>query len=229
MKGMILAAGFGERMRPLTDNTPKPLLKVAGKPLIQFHVEALAAAGVTELVINLAHLGEQIEEYLGDGSRFGVQICYSWEEKPLETAGGIARALSLLGDSPFVLVNGDVWCDYRLEKLQDALPAHALAYLVLVDNPTHHLQGDFSLTSKANVLANPDEKHEAFTFSGISVISPKLFSQPPEHYIGQRLAPLLRDAMRDKRVNGEHYGGRWCDVGTPQRLEELDSILSDQR
>lgn len=172
MKAMILAAGKGERMRPLTLHTPKPLIPVAGQPLIEYHLHALAAAGVTEVVINHAWLGQQIEDHLGDGSRFGVSIRYSPEGEPLETGGGIFKALSLLGDAPFLLVNGDVWSDYDFTGLQ--APLQGLAHLVLVDNPGHHGRGDFRLVGEQ--VVDGDDAPGTLTFSGLSVLHPALFN-----------------------------------------------------
>ncbi len=224
MKAMILAAGRGERMRPLTDHTPKPLLTVGGKPLIVWHIERFAEAGVTELVINHAHLGAQIESVLGDGSRFGVHISYSPEHpSALETAGGIAHALHLLGDDPFAVVNGDIYCDYDFERLLQYASALQsgpdMAHLVLVNNPPHHPEGDFGLQS-GRVVDTPPR----LTFSGLGVYSPALF-----HHLDRNaaapLAPLLRAQIAAGRVSGEHHTARWVDVGTPQRLEELDKVL----
>lgn len=215
---MILAAGRGERMRPLTDRTPKPLLPVAGKPLIVWHLERLTRAGFRDIVINHAHLGEQIEALLGDGAAWGANIRYSPEPPgALETAGGIANALPLLGDEPFLVVNGDIFCDW------DFTPAHAiafdLAHLVLVDNPPQHPDGDFSLTAGIVGLDAPK-----LTFSGIGVYRPALFDgivrgQPA------KLAPLLREAIAAGRIGGEHHAGRWEDVGTPARLAALDAEI----
>lgn len=219
---MILAAGRGERMRPLTDATPKPLLEVGGKPLIVWHIEKLARARVRELVINHAHLGELIENYLGDGSRFGVHIRYSPEVEALETAGGIANALPLLGEGPFLVVNGDVFCDFDYSLLTEmSLSAAGTdAYLVLVDNPFHHPDGDFALVG--DKVRKDGER--MLTFSGIAVYRPEMFSA-----IGAgakaKLAPLLRAAMDRGTVGGMYYPGRWVDVGTPQRLAELDREL----
>jgi len=214
---MILAAGRGERMRPLTDRTPKPLLPVAGKPLIEYHLEALAAAGVEEVVINLSWLGEQIPPALGQGERWGLRIRYSHEGPvALETAGGIRRALDLLGDGPFLVINGDVWTDYPLARLSEP---EGLAHLVLVDNPPHHEQGDFVLDGGA-VRAGDGVK---LTFSGIGVYRPQLFAGLPDG--PAKLAPILREAMARGAVSGEHYRGRWIDVGTPARLAELDQDL----
>jgi len=217
MKAMILAAGRGERMRPLTDHTPKPLLEVAGRRLIEYHIQNLIAAGITELVINHAHLGEQIEAVLGDGSVYGTSIQYSPEQAALETGGGIFNALSLLGDDAFVVVNGDVWSDYSFQQLPASIAG--LAHLVLVDNPEHHLQGDFALQDD-RVKADGEPK---FTFSGISILSPELFAGCQSGAFP--LAPLLRQAMRSDKVTGEYYRGEWCDVGTPERLQQLDQKL----
>jgi MurNAc alpha-1-phosphate uridylyltransferase len=218
MKAMILAAGRGERMRPLTDHTPKPLLKVAGVPLIEHHIRALHAAGHRTLVINHAYLGEQISDFLGDGSRFGVRIQYSPEPAgALETGGGIKRALPLLGDEPFLVINGDIWTDYAYPPMQ--LHPDRLAHLVLVDNPPHHPTGDFSLL-QGDVS---DTGRARLTFSGIGVYHPRLFDRRPATAFP--LAPLLREAMRTGQVSGEHYPGAWQDIGTPDRLERLNRQL----
>ena len=219
MKAMILAAGRGERMRPLTDDTPKPLLKAGGKALIEYHVEALAAAGFTELVINHAHLGGQIEAFLGDGDRYGLSILYSPEpEGALETGGGIRHALPLLGEAPFVVVNADVWTDFPFRRLRFEPPG--LAHLVLVDNPPHHPAGDFVLHE--GVVTDAGEPR--LTFSGIGLYRPELFADQPDAAFP--LAPLLRNAMQRGAVSGEHYTGRWVDVGTPGRLQQLDRMLT---
>jgi MurNAc alpha-1-phosphate uridylyltransferase len=222
MKAMILAAGRGERMRPLTDVTPKPLLEAGGKRLIEYHLEALRAGGFTDVVINTAHLGEQLIEALGDGQRYGLRLRYSPEpEGALETGGGIHRALPLLGDAPFLVVNGDVWCDYPLAPR--ALADDDLAHLVLVDNPAHHEHGDFHLAG-----GRVDQAGEPrLTFSGIGYYRPELFADcTPGRF---PLAPLLREAMDAGRVSGEHHGGHWSDVGTPERLAALDDFLNGQR
>jgi MurNAc alpha-1-phosphate uridylyltransferase len=217
MKAMILAAGRGERMRPLTDSLPKPLLPVAGKPLIVHHIERLAASGIRELVINHAHLGERIEAELGDGSAWGVRILYSAEGRALETGGGIFRALRLLGEEPFLVVNGDVWCDVDFGRLE--LPEGMLAHLVLVANPPHHPQGDFVLRGQRVI----DGDGERLTFSGIGVYHPQLFAAcEPGAF---PLAPLLRKAMAEAKVSGIHHPGYWVDVGTPERLQALDRQL----
>jgi len=223
MKAMILAAGRGERMRPLTDHTPKPLLQAGGKPLIVWHIERLVRAGITELVINHAHLGAQIEAALGNGSQFGAHIRYSDEGMALETAGGIAFALHLLGEQPFAVVNGDIWCDYDFTHLP-ALAAQMQhnqdnAHLVLVNNPVHHPNGDFGLHDARVTDSGPK-----LTFSGIGLYRPELFAHIPR---GSKapLAPLLREQIALGKVGGEHHRGVWVDVGTPQRLDELDKQL----
>lgn len=222
MKAMILAAGKGERMRPLTLHTPKPLVPAAGKPLIEYHLEALARAGVTEVVINHAWLGQQIEDHLGDGSRFGLRIRYSPEGEPLETGGGIFKALPLLGDAPFLLVNGDVWTDYDFSALN--APLVGLAHLVLVDNPGHHGRGDFRLTD--GQVSDGDDAPGTLTFSGISVLSPALFEGClPGAF---KLAPLLRKAMAAGQVSGEHYRGHWIDVGTLERLADVERLIGER-
>jgi len=219
---MILAAGRGERMRPLTDSIPKPLLKVSGEYLIAHHLHALVAAGISEIVINHAWLGKQIEQALGDGHRYGAQIHYSAEgDVGLETAGGIKRALPLLGVAPFLVVNGDVWSDYQF----DTLPVEPVgaAHLVLVDNPLFHPAGDFALQGN-NVQCNGELM---LTFSGIALYRPELFDDVPDGRTP--LAPLLRAAMARGEVSGEHYRGGWMDVGTPERLEALERQLSSRR
>jgi MurNAc alpha-1-phosphate uridylyltransferase len=223
---MLLAAGRGERMRPLTDHTPKPLLQVGGKSLILWHIENMARAGICDLVINHAYLGHQIEAALGDGGQFDVRIRYSAENPVLETAGGIANALALLGDAPFAIINSDIYCDYdfvQLPELAAALRASGdTAHLVLVNNPAHHPNGDFGLISGRVVNNAP-----AYTFSGIGIYQPALFVNIPRGTIAP-LAPLLRAQIALGKVSGEHYRGRWLDVGTPQRLEKLDNELRSQ-
>ncbi len=219
---MILAAGRGERMRPLTDTCPKPLLEAGGRPLIEHVVQSLADAGIARIVVNHAHLGQQIVDRLGDGRRWGLTILYSPEpEGGLETAGGIHRALPLLGDAPFIVTNGDVWSDYPYDRLK--LPEGRLAHLVLVDNPPFHPHGDFAFDG-LSVVAD-DRGLERLTFSGIGVYSPALFSvlRP-----GRRpLAPLLRWAAAAGRVSAEHHQGLWLDVGTPERLADLRRSLDN--
>ena len=218
MKAMILAAGRGNRMRPLTDRIPKPLLEAGGKPLIQYHIERLAAAGIRDLVINHAHLGEQIEAALGDGRTLGVRIRYSPERPALETGGGIFRALPLLGPDPFLVINGDVWTDLDPSGLR--LAASDLAHLVLVGNPGHHPGGDFALVEGRVAL----EGDTRLTYSGIGLYSPKLFADCAPGVFP--LAPLLRRAILERRVSGVRYPGQWLDIGTPERLAELDRLLS---
>jgi MurNAc alpha-1-phosphate uridylyltransferase len=221
MKAMILAAGRGERMRPLTDLTPKPLLPVAGKPLIVWHLERLARAGFREIVINHAHLGDQIETLLGDGAAWGLRIEYSAEPAgALETAGGIANALPLLGSAPFLVVNGDIFCDWDFARARSALPDDALAHLVLVPNPPQHPAGDFTLADATVGRGAADR----LTFSGIGVYRPALFAgiEPGRP---AKLAPLLVDAIAAGRIRGERHAGRWEDVGTPERLAALDAEI----
>ncbi|MDN0083034.1 nucleotidyltransferase family protein [Crenobacter sp. SG2305] len=224
MRAMILAAGRGERMRPLTDRTPKPLLPVGGLPLIGWHIRRLAAAGITDLVINHAWLGEQIEAALGDGAAFGVRIAYSREGQALETAGGIATALPLLGEEPFLVVNGDVLTDVDFTTLAERAESldGTLAHLVMVDNPVHHPAGDFGLLADGRLSTNPADG-VSLTFAGIGVYHPALFADTPPHQPA-KLAPLLRAAMADGRVGGERHTGLWLDVGTADRLAEADAI-----
>lgn len=220
MKAFILAAGRGERMRPLTDHTPKPLLPAGGKPLIVWHLERLAAAGFREIVINHAHLGEQIEQTLGDGSQWGLHIQYSPEPPgALETAGGIARALPLLGDQPFLVVNGDVYCDLDFARFSRLTAG--IAHLVMVDNPAHHTAGDFSLDRERVTYANGEQ---TLTYAGIGVFSPSFFADIEPGTV-MKLRPLLDAAIAAGTLTGERYAGRWVDVGTPQRLAELDAEL----
>ena len=258
MRAMILAAGRGERMRPLTDHTPKPLLPVGGKPLIVWHLEKLAAAGFQDVVINLGHLGEQIPVALGEGTQWGLRLHYS-QEPPgaLETAGGIRHALPLLGDGPFLVLNGDIFCDWPVAQvytLAREMAPHTLAHLVLIDNPPHHPNGDFVLSPGR--LKNPvrpelvegqgplylglrqaqperfkndqyqvhAEGEYMLTFSGIGLYRPELFAHLPDPE-PTKLAPLLRTAMAENRITGEHFFGRWVDVGTPERLAELDKTV----
>jgi len=214
---MILAAGRGERMRPLSDSVPKCLLEVRGKSLIAWLLEALARAGVGDIVVNHAHLGHRIEAALGDGRHFGVAIRYSPEAEALETAGGIVNALPLLGRAPFLAVNGDIFCDFDFSRLVTRAADEQLAHLVLVPNPPHHPLGDFAL-SGSRVSAAGDPK---YTFSGIGLYQPALFASVKPGSKGQ-LAPLLRAAMARGLVSGEMHRGEWHDVGTPQRLAELN-------
>ncbi|AQS39724.1 Nucleotidyl transferase [Shewanella psychrophila] len=225
MKAMILAAGRGERLRPLTDSLPKPLVCVSGKPLIVYHIERLAAAGFDEIVINHAWLGEKLVEQLGDGSRWGIQLHYSEEQSALETGGGIKRALPLLGDEAFLVINGDVFMDDLPQDIDIGLAqinAGKMAHLWLVDNPIQHPNGDFPLHAGL-VAAQKIGEEPALTFSGLGLYHPSLFDDTPEE--GFPLAPLLRQKMPSDLVSGSHYSGYWCDVGTIERLEALEHRL----
>jgi MurNAc alpha-1-phosphate uridylyltransferase len=217
-RALIFAAGRGERMRPLTDATPKPLLEAGGKRLIEWHLESLARAGVREVVVNTSHLAEQFPAALGDGTRWGVRIRYSHEgPEPLETGGGMLRALPLLGDAPFIAVNGDIWTDFDFSALpQDPT---GLAHLVLVDNPVQHPHGDFVL--RDGLLR--DEPAPRLTFAGIGVYRTELLTGQAPGKFG--IVPILRAAMREGRVSGARHRGAWFDIGTPQRLAELDARL----
>ncbi len=218
MKVMILAAGRGERMRPLTDVTPKPLLPVGGKTIIEHTLNQLVSSGFKDIIINHAHLGQQIEDYLGDGQRYGAHIQYSAEgEQGLETAGGIINALPLLGNDVFMVVNGDIATNFPFETLVDQ-PVD-LAHLVLVDNPQHHEQGDFGLDASGKVILNSVEK---FTFSGIGLYHPDLFKDIPSG--SSKLGPLLRQAISNQRVSGQKFSGFWMDIGTPERLQTLNQL-----
>jgi MurNAc alpha-1-phosphate uridylyltransferase len=225
MRAMILAAGLGTRMRPLTDRLPKPMLPIAGKPLLQHHIERLAAVGVRDLVINTHWLAEKIEDYFGAGEDFGVHISWSREPRLLETGGGVCAALPVLGASPFLLVNGDVWSDYPLEQLSElTLDDGVDAHLVLVDNPSHNVSGDFCLDARGMIA--PQTAGPTATFSGLSLLRPQLFvgmdvpDRPfPLHY-------ALRRAVEKGRVGGELYRGSWCDVGTLERYRQLQSSIA---
>lgn len=216
---MILAAGRGERLRPMTDKIPKPLIHVAGKPLIEHHLDRLKAAGYEEIVVNLSHLGDLIQERLGDGRRLGVRIEYSREgEQPLETAGGIIHALPLLGEEPFLVINGDIWCDHPLAFAE--LAQGKQAHLVLVDNPPHHPAGDF-FYENGKIFTRGDP---LLTFGGIGVYHPTLFK---DHPAGKSpLAPILRTAIDDDLVSAEHFTGKWFDIGTAERLEQAERYVS---
>lgn len=228
MRAMILAAGRGERMRPLTDTCPKPLLPVGGRPLIAWHLEHLARAGITDILVNHAWLGERIEATLGDGRAYGVRLRYSAEAPALETAGGIARALPFFQDRPFLVINGDIWCDWDPVQARQRVaswPEDRLAHLVLVDNPTHHPEGDFVLAADGQVMPRADTGAPALTFAGIGLYRPALFATTDPDRPAP-LAPLLRQAMAAHAVSGERHPGRWIDVGTPARLCELDAELT---
>jgi MurNAc alpha-1-phosphate uridylyltransferase len=221
MRVMILAAGRGERLRPLTDTVPKAIVPAGGKPLIAWHLERLARAGYREAVINVSHLAELVIETVGDGSRYGLRISYSREREPLETAGGIAQARPLLGEAPFLLVNADIYCEFDFARLRDLALGQALAHLVVVPNPPHRSGGDFSL--EAGKIGNGAGAR--YTYAGIAVMSPALVGEvrPGEK---APLAPLLRAAAERGRLSGELYRGRWQDVGTPERLAELEAHLA---
>lgn len=221
MRAMILAAGRGERLKPLTDRTPKPLIEVGGKPLIVHHLERLARAGIGEVVINLAWLGDRIEAFLGTGSAFGLEIRYSREPTgALETAGGIRQALPLLGDAPFLAISADVLTDYPIERARD-IELSGLAHLVLVNNPPHHPHGDFALES-GRVRAHGARR---LTYSGIALFDPALFAGlAPGH---RALRPVLEQAIAESRIAGEHYLGTWADIGTPKRLAEAQQSFCD--
>ena len=227
MKAMILAAGLGNRMRPLTLHTPKPLLEVGEKPLIVWHIEKLQKIGVTEIVINTAWLGEKLANALGDGSQFGVKILWSHESAGLETAGGIINALPLLGDEPFILVNGDVWTTMDFASLLDVQLGEQQAHLVLVENPPQHLKGDFILSNGLAYTFEQEQLGEALTYSGIAVLHPRMFVGLEN---GKRpLAPLLKQAMQQQQVSAEKLQGIWVDVGTPERLEQLDQQIKQNK
>ena len=221
MKAMILAAGRGERLRPLTDRVPKPLIEAGGKPLIGWHLERLAAAGCREVVINVSHLGERIVERLGDGAAWGLRIAFSREPEPLETAGGMALARTLLGADPFLVVNGDVYCEADLARLRRVTLGERLAHLVLVPNPAHHPAGDFTLD--AGRIGNAAAPR--YTYAGIAVIAPRLFAGVASGSKAQ-LAPLLRAAAERLQVGGELFEGTWLDVGTVERLSALEAYLA---
>jgi len=224
VKAMVLAAGRGERMRPLTLVRPKPLLEAGGTPLIVHHLRALASAGFSDIVVNLSWLGEQIRTALGDGSRHGVRLHYSDEgPEPLETGGGIFRALPLLGAGPFLVLNGDVWTDVDWAALRECLAPADLAHLVLVANPAHNPSGDFVL-ERGRIVETPGER---FTFSGVGVYRAELFNGCSDGIF--KLAPLLRAAARAGRVSGELHTGAWLDIGTPERLAQLDALLVRRR
>ncbi|KJV38994.1 N-acetylmuramate alpha-1-phosphate uridylyltransferase MurU [Acinetobacter brisouii] len=227
MKAMILAAGLGNRMRPLTLHTPKPLLAVADKPLIVWHIEKLQKIGVTDIVINTAWLADKLIAALGTGDQFGVRIHWSNEGEGLETAGGIIHALPLLGDQPFILVNGDVWTNYDFAPLLQVELGQNLAHLMLVDNPVQHPQGDFVLSAQKAYTFEQNQQGEALTYSGIAVISPEMFAGLAE---GKRpLAPLLKEAMLQGRISAQKLPAAWVDVGTPERLSDLDRQIRQRQ
>jgi MurNAc alpha-1-phosphate uridylyltransferase len=223
MKAMVFAAGRGERLRPLTDTLPKPLVPVAGKPLIAWHLERLAAAGCREAVINVSHLGEKIVAALGDGRSYGLAIRYSRESEPLETAGGLAQARELLGPEPFLVVNGDIFCDYDFARLLRLELGGSLAHLVLVPNPAQHPKGDFTL-ERGKVGNAPAAR---YTYAGVSVVSPALVAGVKAGDKAQ-LAPLLRAAAERGEVSGELFDGLWQDIGTLERLAALEAHLNEK-
>lgn len=225
MKAMILAAGLGQRMRPLTDHLPKPLLEVGGKPLLQYHLEALQVAGVENVIINLAYLGDKIRAFVGDGSRFGLQVEYSVEPEPLETGGALLQALPLLGTESFLLINGDVWSEFSLASLiHRKLSPSQLGHLVLVPNPDFHPAGDFALADNGFLIN--DINTARYTFAGISLLSPEIIRSYPDARDKFPLGEVLRYGINQKKLTGEVFAGRWSDVGTPERLLALQEILS---
>lgn len=220
MKAMILAAGRGERLRPLTDRTPKPLIEVGDQPLIAHHLNKLARAGVGEVVINLAWLGQQIRDAVGDGRRFGLQVRYSAEpEGALETAGGMIQALPLLGDQPFIMISADVFCDFPLEQLS-TIDLNHLGHLVMVSNPSHHPDGDFALDGSGKLVRD----HPALTFSGIALLHPRIFSGWPPGRLPLR--PVLEKALEAGLITGQHHAGLWSDVGTLDRLADIRAKIA---
>jgi N-acetyl-alpha-D-muramate 1-phosphate uridylyltransferase len=227
MRALIFAAGRGERMRPLTDHTPKPLLEVGGKPLIVWHLEKLAALGITDVVINTSHLAEMFPATLGNGSRWGLTLHYSYEgPEPLETGGGMLHALPLLGTEPFIAVNGDIWTDFDFAQLP--CEPIGLAHLVMVDNPPQHPHGDFALAADGRLRADGEPR---LTFAGVGIYRPALLetcsmTMRNEHPHRFRLAPLLRQAMGRSAVTGIHHRGHWHDVGTPGRLARLSDDVT---
>lgn len=223
MKAMILAAGRGERMRPLTDQIPKPLLEVAGKPLIVWHLEKLAKANFEEVIINHAYLGEMIEAYVGDGSRWNLKITYSREGSPLETAGGIKKALSLIGDQPFLVVNADIYTDFNFATIKNRNLNDCKGHLVMVKNPKQHPDGDFFLQNNQIEL----EGKERLTFSGIAIYQPKIFEDINIEPVA-KLAPILKKLIDAKCISGEVYQGLWFDIGTPERLNEVNLFLKEE-
>jgi len=221
MKAMVLAAGRGERLRPLTERLPKPLVEAGGKALIDWHLERLAAAGLRDVVVNVSHLADQVVRHVGDGKRYGLRVAWSREAEPLETAGGIANARALLGDAPFLLVNSDIYCDYDFSALSRIALKNDLAHIVLVPNPAHHAEGDFTLES--GMVGNGSAPR--YTYAGVALMSPGLVSavNPGDK---APLGPLLRKAAGERRLSGELHRGLWTDVGTAARLDELRTMLA---
>ena len=234
MKAMILAAGFGKRMRPLTNCLPKPLLPVAGRSLIEYQIERLAVAGIRDIVINISYMGDKIQAHLGDGEKLGVSIHYSPEAEPLETAGAIACAMSLLRDNPhdnepFVVINGDVWCDFLLEKLvQYPLPVDQLGHLLFVPNPEFKTKGDFCLVDDIKVQ-HCDNATEGYTFAGISLLRPSLIMSYPQLREAFSLKEVFDWAITKQALTAQVYRGDWRDIGTPQRLQELEQFLQNEK
>ncbi|MCB1666513.1 MAG: nucleotidyltransferase family protein [Pseudomonadales bacterium] len=223
MKAIILAAGLGTRMRPLTDTLPKPLLQAGGQALIEYHLHNLVRAGITDIVINHYHLGEKLEAALGDGSRYGAHIHYSRETVRLETAGGIVKALPLLGPDAFAVISGDIWTDFDYRHLRPVDGDTTLAHLVMVSNPGHHQRGDFVLNPDGRLALKAADAPGGLTYAGISVMHPQLFAGLPEAPLALR--PVLDAAIAAHRIEAEQYPGQWFDIGTPERLKELDTLL----
>ncbi|SMF01833.1 Nucleoside-diphosphate-sugar pyrophosphorylase involved in lipopolysaccharide biosynthesis/translation initiation factor 2B, gamma/epsilon subunits (eIF-2Bgamma/eIF-2Bepsilon) [Alteromonadaceae bacterium Bs31] len=222
-RAMILAAGEGRRMRPLTLDTPKPLLQVGGQSLIEWHLRKLSQLGIEDVVINLAYLAEQIIEHLGDGSKYGLKIAYSQERKPLETGGALNHALPLLEGAPFLLLNGDVWTDYPLQQLVKMEPLLSGAHMVMIPNPRHHPMGDFTLH---NQLIRPQgEVGEPCTFSGLSVFDPACIARYPDRREKFPLREVFDWLIKSDQLSGELYKGEWMDIGTPERLSQLNKML----
>ena len=223
MKAFILAAGLGRRLRPLTNRTPKPMLMVGGKPLLQWHLEALLRANIRHVVINVSWLAEQVEDYFGDGSSFGLNIQWSRETVPLETGGGILTALPLLGDKPFLVVNGDVWTDFSFQHIcSRTMNKDTLAHLLMVENPPHNATGDFSIQQGMAGF-----ERDRFTFSGISLLSPALFNSSSDYPSIFPLRDLLRPAIMANRVSADIYSGEWFDIGTVERYDALNKKLGE--
>lgn len=225
MRAMILAAGIGSRLRPLTDTCPKPLVKVGGKPLIEYHLENLKKAGIDDIIINVHHLGEQIESALGSGEKWGVRITYSRESTLLEVGGGICNALPLLGKEPFIIVNGDIWTDYNFANLPSGAQLQGLGHLVLIDNPAHNVRGDFLLQPNHQLVRASEN---TYTYAGIAVLTPALFAASIAG-TAFRLAPLFDQAIGDNALYGEYYGGHWTDVGSIERLQALEQFLTSYK
>lgn len=232
MKAMILAAGFGSRMRPLTLKTPKPLLKAGGKSLIEHQLLRLKAAGIHDVVINVAYLGAQIQMALGDGQQYGMQISYSVETEPLETAGAILNAAPMLGEQPFLLLNADVWCDLDLLELSQVSLGHRGGHLILVPNPEHKLQGDFALTDNSILQKSNDTGSSVsgvsqctYTYSGIALLSPSLVTEYPNRRQAFPLREVFELGIEQQSLTAQVYSGDWRDIGTPERLQQLDQDL----